>query len=130
MEMNRVKLNICGVSYYINTDESVEYTEELGRKLDERMNEIIKKGGSFVTMTQAAVLAALELADELSKSEKNVENFRNQIRDYLEDAAKAKSERDYYKRELDRVKTEAKFKNDQINLFARANRQEEQEDNE
>ena len=130
MEMNRVKLNICGVSYYINTDESVEYTEELGRKLDERMNEIIKKGGSFVTMTQAAVLAALELEDELSKSEKNVENFRNQIRDYLEDAAKAKSERDYYKRELDRVKTEAKFKNDQINLFARANRQEDQEDNE
>ncbi|MCH5191229.1 MAG: cell division protein ZapA [Oscillospiraceae bacterium] len=127
MEMNRVKLNICGVNYYINTDESVEYTEELGRKLDERMNEIMKKGGSFVTITQAAVLAALELADELSKSEKNVENFRNQIRDYLEDAGKAKSERDYYKRELDRVKTEAKFNNDQINLFARANRQEDNE---
>ena len=127
MEMNRVKLKICGVNYFINTDESVEYTEELGKKLDGRMNEIMKKGGSFVTLTQAAVLAALELADELSKSEKNVENFRNQIRDYLEDAGKAKSERDYYKRELDRVKTEAKFQNDQINLFARANRQEDNE---
>ena len=127
MEINRVKLKICGVNYFINTDESVEYTEELGKKLDERMNEIMKKGGSFVTITQVAVLAALELADELSKSEKNVENFRNQIRDYLEDAGKAKSERDYYKRELERVKTEAKFKNDQINLFARADRREDDE---
>ena len=43
-----------------------------------------------------------------------------QIKEYLEDAAKAKSERDYYKRELERIKTEAKFKNDQINLFAKS----------
>ncbi|MGN0570496.1 MAG: cell division protein ZapA [Candidatus Fimenecus sp.] len=119
MDINRVKLDIRGVKYFINTDESVEYTEALGKRIDERMAEIMK-GGSFVTMTQAAVLVALEFADELSKSEKNVENFRNQIKDYLEDSAKAKSERDYYKRELERIKTEAKFKNDQINLFAKS----------
>ncbi len=115
--MNKVKLTIRGSNYVINTDESVEYTEELGRRIDERMNEIMK-GSFFVTATQAAILVALEMADELTKSEKNVENFRSQIKDYLEDAAKAKSERDYYKRELERYKTEAKFKNDQINLFA------------
>lgn len=115
--MNKVKLTIRGSNYVINTDESVEYTEELGRRIDERMNEIMK-GSFFITATQAAILVALEMADELTKSEKNVENFRSQIKDYLEDAAKAKSERDYYKRELERYKTEAKFKNDQINLFA------------
>lgn len=115
--MNKVKLTIRGSNYVINTDESVEYTEELGRRIDERMNEIMK-GSFFITATQAAVLVALEMADELYKSEKNVENFRSQIKDYLEDSAKAKSERDYYKRELERYKTEAKFKNDQINLFA------------
>lgn len=115
--MNKVKLTIHGSNYVINTDESVEYTEELGRKIDARMNEIMK-GSFFITATQAAILVALEMADELTKSEKNVENFRSQIKDYLEDAAKAKSERDYYKRELERYKTEAKFKNDQINLFA------------
>lgn len=115
--MNKVKLTIRGTNYVINTDESVEYTESLGRKIDERMNEIMK-GSFFITATQAAILVALEMADQLTKSEKNVENFRSQIKDYLEDAAKAKTERDYYKRELERVKTEAKFKNDQINLFA------------
>lgn len=115
--MNKVKLTIRGSNYVINTDESVEYTEELGKRIDERMNEIMK-GSFFITATQAAILVALEMADELTKSEKNVENFRSQIKDYLEDAAKAKTERDYYKRELERYKTEAKFKNDQINLFA------------
>ncbi len=123
---NKVKLNICGIDYFINTDESVEYTENLGKRIDERMSQILK-GGALVTMTQAAVLVALEMADELSKSESNVENFRGQIKDYLEDSAKAKSERDYYKRELERIKTEAKFKNDQINLFAKSNNGENNE---
>lgn len=121
MDKNKVKLNICGVPYFINTDEDVEYTESLGKMIDERMGQIIKSG-SLITMTQAAVLTSLELADELSKCEKNTETYRNQVKDYLEDAAKAKAERDYYKRELERIKTEAKFKNDQINLFAKADK--------
>lgn len=126
MDKNRVKLPICGVNYFINTDESVEYTEELGKKIDERMSAIMR-ASSFVTPTQAAVLTALELADGLTKSLKDTENFRNQIRDYLEDASKAKSERDYYKRELERVKAEIKFKDDQINLFAKNNKKDKKD---
>lgn len=121
--MNRVKLEIRGINYFINTDESVEYTEELGRKVDERLAEILK-GGSFISMTQAAVLVALENADGFMKSESENETLRNQVKEYLEDATKAREERDYYKRELERIKTEAKFKNDQINLFAKANNNE------
>lgn len=117
---NKVKLTVCGIDYFITTDESVEYTENLGKKIDERMGQILRSG-ALVTMTQAAVLTALETADELSKSESEVQNLRSQIKDYLEDSAKAKSERDYYKRELERVKTVAKFKDDQINLFANSN---------
>ena len=112
---NKVKLTICGVNYYINTDESPEYVESLAQKIDERMSQIIKSG-ALVTMTQAAVLVALEMADEVAKSEET----RNQVKEYLEEAVKARSERDYYKRELERHKTEVKFKDDQINLFAKS----------
>ncbi len=115
--MNKVKLTIHGSNYVINTDESVEYTEELGRKIDERMSEIMKSS-FLITSTQGAILVALETLDALEKSKAEVDNFRSQIKDYLEDSAKAKQERDYYKRELERYKTEAKFKNNQINLFA------------
>ena len=62
--------------------------------------------------------------DELYKNRLELESLKNQVNDYLEDSAKAKAERDYYKRELERIKTEAKFKNDQINLFAKANNNE------
>ncbi len=117
---NRVKLTIRGASFYINTDESVEYTEALGRIIDERLAELLNNG-LHVSMNQATVLVALEMADKFAKSEKEVNELKAQMKDYLEDSAKAKSERDYYKRELDRVRTEAKFKNDQINLFAKAN---------
>lgn len=120
---NRVKLEIRGITFFVNTDESTEYTEELARDIDERLAEILK-GGSFISMTQAAVLVALEKSDELYKSKQELESLKVQVKDYLEDSAKAKSERDYYKRELERIKTEAKFKNDQINLFAKANENE------
>ena len=114
---NRVKLEIRGINYYINTDESPEYTEELAKEIDERLAQILK-GGSFISMTQAAVLVALEKADAAYKGNQEVESLKVQVKEYLEESAKAKSERDYYKRELERIKTEAKFKNDQINLFA------------
>ncbi len=120
---NRVKLEIRGINYYINTDESTEYTEELAKEIDERLAQILK-GGSFISMTQAAVLVALEKADASYKSNQEVESMKVQVKEYLEESAKAKSERDYYKRELERIKTEAKFKNDQINLFAKANNNE------
>ncbi len=120
---NRVKLDIRGITYYVNTDESTEYTEELARVIDERLAQILK-GGSFISMAQAAVLVALEKTDELYKSKQELDSLKSQVNDYLEDSAKAKAERDYYKRELERIKTEAKFKNDQINLFAKANNNE------
>ena len=120
---NRVKLEIRGINYDINTDESPEYTEELAKEIDERLAQILK-GGSFISMTQAAVLVALEKADAAYKGNQEIESLKIQVKEYLEESAKAKSERDYYKRELERIKTEAKFKNDQINLFAKANNNE------
>ena len=105
------------MNYHITTDESAEYTEALANEIQEKMSSILQHG-FLLNSTQAAVLTALEYADKLKKAEDEVATLRGQMKDYLEDSAKAKSERDYYKRELERYKTEAKFKNDQINLFA------------
>ena len=120
---NKVKLTIRGVSYYINTDESVEYTEELGRKIDRRLSDLLDSG-LRISVNQATVLVALEMADALSKTLDEVEALKAQMKEYLDDSTKAKSDRDYYRRELERLKTESKFKDDQINLFAKANKDE------
>lgn len=128
MDKIRVKLHIGGIDYYINTDEALEYTVALGEKIDKRMTEILRSN-SLITVNQAAVLTALEISDEFEKSKAAADNLREQVSEYLAEAAKAKSERDYYKRELERYKTEVSFKNDQINLFAGAknNKNDEQE---
>ena len=114
---NKVKLTIHGTNFFINTDESVNYTKALGKVIDNRLNEILE-GNYRLSMSQATILVALEMADAKAKAEKENKELREQLKGYLEESAKAKSERDYYKRENERIQTEAKFKNDQINLFA------------
>ena len=114
---NKVKLTIHGTNFFINTDESVNYTKALGKVIDNRLNEILE-GNYRLSMSQATILVALEMADAKAKAEQEIKELREQLKGYLEESAKAKSERDYYKRENERIQTEAKFKNDQINLFA------------
>lgn len=120
MEKNKVRVTIAGVSYSLITDETAEYTNEIAAEIDEKMREL-QGANPFMSTNQAAVLVAIEFADKAKKAEQFAEGYRSQIKDYLKDASEAQTERDFYKRELDRVRTEAKSKADQINLFAPQN---------
>ena len=102
MEKQVHKLIIAGEEYRIISDESTEYMQELARDIDLKMASILK--GNRVSTTQAAILVALQFADEATKNSGSADNLRSQLKAYLEDAAQAKSERDFYKRELDRLK--------------------------
>jgi len=117
MEKNKVRVNIAGVTYSLITDETAEYTNELATEIDEKMKEM-QGANPFMSTNQAAVLVAIEFADKAKKAEGAAEDYRNQIKDYLKDASEAQTERDFYKREIDRIRTEAKAKSAQINLFA------------
>lgn len=102
MEKQVHKLNIAGEEYRIISDESAEYMQDLAKEIDLKMSSILK--GSRVSTTQAAILVALQYADDATKNSGSADNLRSQLKAYLEDAAQAKSERDFYKRELDRIK--------------------------
>ena len=102
MEKQVHKLHIAGEEYRIVSDESTEYMQNLARELDEKMKTVLR--GSRVSTTQEAILVALQYADEATKNSGNADTLRSQLKAYLEDAAQAKSERDFYKRELERVK--------------------------
>ena len=96
------KLNIAGEEYRIVSGESTEYMQDLAREVDAKMTTILR--GSHVSTTQAAILVALQYADDAMKNSGSADSLRSQLKAYLEDAAQAKSERDFYKRELERVK--------------------------
>ncbi len=102
MERTTHKLKIAGEEYRIVSDEAPEYMQELAHEIDIKMSNILK--GNRVSTTQAAVLIALQYADEAKKNSGASDNLRKQLKEYLEDAAQAKSERDFLKRELERVK--------------------------
>ncbi len=117
MEKNSVKINIAGVEYSLKTDESVEFTQQLATEINSKIEEI-KAGNPFISTSQIAVLIALEYGCSCKKAEKKIEDLRNDMKFYLEDTAKAQSERDFYKREIERMKEDAKAKSNQINLFS------------
>ncbi len=102
MEKNKIKLNIAGESYNLVSDDSPEYMAELAKEVDLKIAAVLK--GGKISTTQAAVLVALEYADASKKNGESTDNLRAQLKNYLEDAAQAKSERDTYKREVERLK--------------------------
>ena len=102
MDKNKVRLSICGVDYFITTDDDGKYIQTLGDELDLRMNKLMREN-SRISITQAAVLAALEYSDFAKKAELSAENLRSQIQEYLEDAARAKTNAEVSRREAERL---------------------------
>ena len=79
---NRIVINICGEDYALLADEAPSYMQKVGKYVDEKMSETLR--AAKVNRTDAAVLTALNLADELMKSQQNAENLRSQLKGYLE----------------------------------------------
>lgn len=105
MDKNKVHLKICGSSYTLVTDDDPQYVEELGEELDQEMKSIINENPSL-SITQAAVLVAMDRADACKKSTASSDNLRAQIKDYLEDSARARMEVDVARREIERLNRE------------------------
>ena len=88
MPANKIKLEICGSNYVIATTDTEEYVLSLAEKLDSDMTQMLASNPP-ASVTTAAVITALGYLDELKKSTSGADNMRAQIKDYLEDAAKA-----------------------------------------
>ena len=101
-QKNRVEISIGNQQYTILSDEPAEKIEGLAAQINDRLNELM--AGSRLSLTQALVLVALDLANNVQKQAELTEKYKSEIADYLNDAANAMSERDKYKRELDRLK--------------------------
>ena len=103
--MEKIKLMIAGEEYNISTDDDLDYVAQLGQELDKKISSLMRDNAR-ISITQAAIVTALEYADAAEKSEITSENLRAQIQDYLEDAARARTDVEITKRELERVSKE------------------------
>lgn len=105
MEKNRVQLRIYGNTYTIISEDDPEYVTQLGELINKEMRAISNESPTL-SQTQCAVLVALDQADACKKANSEATNLRAQIKDYIEDAARAKLEVDVARREIERLNRE------------------------
>jgi cell division protein ZapA len=106
---NRVVISICGEEYTFIAEESAAYMEKVGAYVSEKMEDVLNS--AKVGRTDAAVLTAANITDELFKAQAAAEQLRSQIKGYLDEAGKAQSEVSELKREVFRLQQRLEQKN-------------------
>ena len=95
---NRVTVSICGEEYTFVAEEAPSYMQKVGAYVGTKMDEMLTS--AKVGRTDAAVLAATNIADELFKEREASEALRRQLKQYLDEAAQAKNAASELKREI------------------------------
>lgn len=74
------EVEIFGATYHVRGDKDAEYLQEVARELDRRMRDV---AGHLTSNDprRVAILAALNLADELLQQQRQQEGERSRIRD-------------------------------------------------
>ena len=98
---NRVVISICGEEYTLVADETPSYMQKVGGYVSDKMTDVMN--AAKVGRTDAAVLTAVNLTDELFKAQSAAEQLRAQIKGYLDEASKAQAEVSELKREVFRL---------------------------
>lgn len=87
--MNRIKVVICGKEYTLQTEEESIYVYSLAKKLEKKIADIPN-----ASAYNASVMVGFSLLDELQKAKEEISGLRSQINDYIDEASKARMERD------------------------------------
>ena len=98
---NRIVVTICDQEYTLVAEESASYMQKVGSYVSEKMEGILT--AARVGRSDAAILTAANIADELFKAQATSEQLRSQIKGYLDEAGKAQAEASDLKREVFRL---------------------------
>ena len=98
---NRVVISICGEEYTFVAEETPSYIQKVGAYVNDKRDEVLTS--AKVGRTDAAVLTAANIADELFKAQAAAEQLRSQIKGYLDEAGRAQAEVSELKREIFRL---------------------------
>lgn len=111
---NRVKLRICNSDIVISSDDSEQYIKEIAAEVELKI-ENLKAHSSGISITNAAIFAAMEFCDEAFKANGSADNLRTQIKEYLEDAASARTELSEAQKQISNLNKELNLFNNKTN---------------
>lgn len=112
MSLNKVRFTVCGSQYVVGTTEDESYVLGLAERLNDDMEAMLASSPS-ASVTMAAVVTAMDYLDEMQKASSGADNMRGQIKDYLEDAAKARLAAEEARREVERLRREVQYLKEQ-----------------
>ena len=101
--VNRVKVVLCGNEYILRTEDAPSYVYQLAKSLEKSIKENMEKNPS-ISSHSAVMMVALSTMDELTKANNSIEVIRSQVKEYVDEAGKARLERDAALREIDVLK--------------------------
>ncbi len=99
----RVKVVLCGKEYALSTEDAPSYVYQLAKSLEKRISDITENNPR-VSAHSAVMMVALSTMDELTKANNSIEVIRSQVKEYVDEAGKARLERDAALREIDVLK--------------------------
>ncbi len=88
MEDNKVRVNVCGKEFALQTEESAGYMKELAKILDSKINDFMDQNPG-VDLTSSAILIGLSVLDDSFKTNSDIDNIRAQIASYAAETAQA-----------------------------------------
>jgi len=101
---NRVTVTISGEDYTLVAEEAPSYIHRVGDYVDAKLSELLES--AKVGRSDAAVLTAVNITDELFKEREAAEALRIQVKQYLDEANQAKNEVSELKREQFKLQNE------------------------
>ena len=94
----KVTVSIAGQVYTMVAEEDEAYVQRCAAMVDSQVREVM--GGARLGLSDAAVLAAMNIADQFYREQDASENLRRQIKDGQEEMAQLKMELSEAKREI------------------------------
>lgn len=88
---NKFRITVAGVTLSITTTEQEAYIKELADALSKEIGAVLD-AASNVTLTNAALVCALDILDRCKKADASAANMRSRVREYVADASAAKIE--------------------------------------
>ena len=94
----KITVSIAGQEYTMVAEADEAYVQRCAAMVDSQVREVM--GGARLGLSDAAVLAAMNIADQFYREQDASENLRRQIKDGLDENAKLKMELSEAKREI------------------------------
>ena len=98
----RSKVKVLGTTYYMTTSGSEDQVRRIEEQMNDQLATILEQRPSLSTL-DALVILSLNLMDEITDAENSTDRMREQLSQYLEDAAKARMELEDERRQRERA---------------------------